>query len=101
MRVTVQILSQQLKKRMGWEDKKTEETYFFEGNSIADLFKVVRDSEGKSFYDRFMDKDSIISRSYIHFQGAISYLGPEDMKRPLQDGSKLAILGQLAFCGGG
>ena len=100
MKVTVQIMSQPIKKFMGWDNRKTEETYLFEGNTIADLFRVVRDQEGKSFYDRFVDDDGYISRSYIYLDG-ISYLRKEDLRRSLQDGGKIAILGQLACCGGG
>ena len=100
MKVTVQIMSQPIKKFMGWDNRKTEETYLFEGNTIADLFRVVQDQEGKSFYDRFMDEDGFVSRSYIYLDG-ISYLRKEDLQRTLHDGGKIAILGSLACCGGG
>jgi len=101
MEVTVQILSPHIKKFMGWDNRKTEETYLFEGNTIADLFRVVQDREGKSFYDRFMEDDGYISRSYIYYLDGISYLRKEDLQRSLHDGVKIAILGQLACCGGG
>ena len=100
MKVTLQILSPILRKAIGWDDGKFEEACQFEGDTIGDLLKVVRDREGKSLYDRFMDDDGMISRSYIHLDG-ISYLRPEDLQRSLKDGGKLAILGNLACCGGG
>ncbi|HOO40291.1 MAG TPA: hypothetical protein P5244_11765 [Syntrophales bacterium] len=100
MEVTVQILSPPIKKFMGWDNRKTDETYFFEGDTIADLFRVVRDRQGKSLYDRFMDDDGLISRSYIYLDG-ISYLRKEDLQRTLRHGGKIAILGQLACCGAG
>ena len=101
MKVTVQILSPHIKKIMGWDERKTEETYLFAGETIADLLKVIHDPEGKSLYDQYMDKNSIISSTYIHLEGVISYLSKEDLQRTLHDGGKIAILGQLACCGGG
>lgn len=62
--------------------------------------KVVLDREGKSLYERFMEDDGMISHSYIHLDG-ISILRSSDMQRSLKDGGKLAILGNLACCGGG
>lgn len=100
MEVTLQILSPALRKAIGWDEGKYEEICQFDGDTIADLLKVVHDQEGKSLYDRFMDDDGLISRSYIHLDG-ISYLRPEDLGRSLKDGGKLAILGQLFCCGGG
>ncbi len=100
MEVTLQILSKSLRRDIGWDDKKYEEVFQFEGDTIADLLKVVRDGEGRSLYDRFMDGEGLISRSYIHLDG-ISYLRPEDLQRTLKDGGKMSILGQLALCGGG
>ena len=100
MKVTLQILSPILRKAIGWDDGKFEETCQFEGDTIEDLLKVVRDREGKSLYDRFVEDDGMVSRSYIHLDG-ISYLHPEDLQRSLKDGGKLAILGNLACCGGG
>lgn len=101
MKVTVQILSPHIKKIMGWDERKTEETYLFVGETIADLLKVIHDPEGKSLYDQYMDKNSIVSRTYIHLDGVITYLSKEDLQRSLPDGGKIAILGQLACCGGG
>ena len=100
MEVTLQILSPILRKAIGWDDGKFEETCQFEGDTIGDLLKAVYDRDGKSLYDRFMNDDGMISRSYIHLHG-ISFLRPEDLQRSLKDGEKLAILGNLACCGGG
>lgn len=100
MRVTLQILSPLVRKAIGWNDGKFEQTCQFEGDTIGDLLKVVRDREGKSLYERFMEDDGMISHSYIHLNG-ISYLRSEDLQRSLNDGEKLSILGNLACCGGG
>lgn len=100
MKVTLQVLSPIIRKAIGWNDGKFEETCQFQGDTIGDLLKAVRDHEGKSLYERFMEDDGMISRSYIHLNG-ISFLRPEDMQRALKDGEKLAILGNLACCGGG
>ncbi len=100
MKVTLQVLSPIVRRAIGWNDGKIEETCQFEGDTIGDLLKVVRDREGRSLYERFMEDDGMISRSYIHLNG-ISYLRPEDLQRSLKDGEKLAILGNLACCGGG
>ncbi len=100
MRATLQILSPSLRKAIGWGESKYEETCYFEGNTIGDLLKAVHDRDGKSLYHRFIEDDGLISRTYIHLNG-ISYLRPEDLARPLNDGDKVGILGQLALCGGG
>ncbi|MDX9746459.1 MAG: hypothetical protein WCX84_03335 [Syntrophales bacterium] len=100
MEVTLQILNLPLRRDVGWGDEKYEAVFQFEGDTIADLFRAVHDHEGKSLYDRFMDGDGLISRSYIHLEG-ISYLGTEELQRPLKEGAKLSILGQLTCCGGG
>jgi hypothetical protein len=100
MKVTLQIISPIVRKEIGWNDGKYEEVCQFEGDTIGDLLKAVRDCAGKSLYDRFMEDDSMIAHTYIHLDG-ISCLRSDDLKRPLQDGGKLAILGNLACCGGG
>ncbi|HPJ96239.1 MAG TPA: hypothetical protein PK022_02940 [Syntrophales bacterium] len=100
MNVTLQILSPIVRKAIGWNDGKFEESFQFQGDTIGDLLKAVCDHEGKSLYERFMEDDGMISRTYIHLNG-ISYLRSEDLQRVLKNGEKLALLGNLACCGGG
>jgi len=100
MKVTVQTLSPVIRKLMDWEENATGEIYEFEGETIADLFKVVRDCEGKSFLDRFHENDGVISTSYIYID-SMYFLREEDLRRKLKDGQTIVLLGRLILLGGG
>ena len=100
MEIVLQILNPRIRKIVGWNEGRNQEICHIAGNTLGDLLKTVMDSDGKSFWERFMEQDGIISQTYV-FMGDIFYLQKKDLIRPLVNGQKVAILGPLVFCGGG
>ncbi|MDR2861336.1 MAG: hypothetical protein LBV07_02140 [Syntrophobacterales bacterium] len=101
MEIILQILNPAIRKKVGWKEGKSQEICHVTGNTLGDLLKTVMDAQGKSFWERFMERDGAISQTYVFIGGDIFYLHEKDLARPLVHGQKVALLGQLVFCGGG
>lgn len=88
-----------IRELLGWGSK-TEEVYKVQGETIADFFKVIKDKNGKSFYDRIEEDDGIISNIYI-FYNFLAFLRKEDLGRSMKDGDKIVLMRTLGGAGAG
>lgn len=100
MEIILQILDATIRKGLGWKEGKNQETYQIAGNTLGDLLKAVKDAEGKSFWELFMEGDAI-SRTDVSIKGSFFYLYEKELARPLTEGQKVTLLGKWALCGGG
>ena len=96
----MQILDATIRKELGWKEGKRQETYQITGNTLGDLLKTVKDAEGRSFWERFMEGD-VISRTDVSLKGTFFYLYEKELGRSLADGQKVTLLGKLGLSGGG
>jgi len=100
MRIKLQTMDTQMRKILGWE-RKTEEVFETQGETLADFFRDVKDKDGRALYDRFMDEhDVIIANSYVFFN-CMAMLKKEDFGRSIKDGDKVILMRSLAGCGAG
>jgi len=99
MKITLVSMDPVIRGLLGW-DSKTEDVYQVQGDTIADFFKVVKDKDGKSFYDRVEEDDGIISNIYM-FYNFLAFLKKEDLGRRMEDGDKIVLMRSLGGCGAG
>ena len=98
MKIKLQTMDPQMKRVLGW-DRKTEDEIETEARTLADFFRQVKDKDGRTLYDRFMDdSDVIIANSYVFFN-CMAFLKREDFERSIKDGDKVILLRALAGCG--
>ena len=100
MEIILQILDATIRKELGWKEGKRQETYQITGNTLGDLLKTVKDAEGRSFWERFMEGD-VISQTDVSIKGTFFFLYEKELARPLTDGQQVTLLGRLGLCGGG
>ncbi len=100
MKIKLQTMDPQMKRVLGWE-RKTEDEIETEARTLADFFRQVKDKDGRSLYERFMDNsDVIIANSYVFFN-CMAFLKREDFERTIKDGDKVILMRALAGCGAG
>jgi len=99
MKITLVVMDPVIRELLGWGSK-TEEVYKVQGETIADFFKVIKDKNGKSFYDRIEEDDGIISNIYI-FYNFLAFLRKEDLGRSMKDGDKIVLMRTLGGAGAG
>jgi len=100
MKIKLQTMDPQMKRVLGWE-RKTEDEIETEARTLADFFRQVKDKDGRSLYERFMDNsDVIIANSYVFFN-CMAFLKREDFERSIKDGDKVILMRALAGCGAG
>jgi|LAHU01.1.fsa_nt_gb hypothetical protein len=100
MKIKLQTMDPQMKRVLGW-DRKTEDEIETEARTLADFFRQVKDKDGRTLYDRFMDdSDVIIANSYVFFN-CMAFLKREDFERTIKDGDKVILMRALAGCGAG
>jgi len=70
MEIILQILNLTIRKTLGWQEGKYQEIcHVTTGNTVGDLLKTVMDSDGRSFWERFMERDEVISRTFVSIKG--------------------------------
>ena len=100
MKIKLHTMDPQMKRVLGW-DRKTEDEIETEARTLADFFRQVKDKDGRTLYDRFMDdRDVIIANSYVFFN-CMAFLKREDFERTIKDGDKVILMRALAGCGAG
>lgn len=100
MKIKLQTMDLQMRRILGW-DRKTEEVYETTAKTLGDFFREIRDLDGRTFHDRFMDdSDVILANCYVFFN-CTSFLKRDEFTRPLKDGDKVILMRGLAGAGAG
>ena len=100
MKIKLQTMDLQMRRILGWE-KKTEEEFDTQAKTLAEFFHEVKDKEGRTLHERFMDdRDVIIANSYV-FYNCKAFLKRDAFDQPIKNGDKVILLRALAGCGAG
>ena len=100
MKVKLHTMDIQIRNMLGW-DNKTEEEFETQAQTLFDLFKEIKDKDGRTLYERVMDdNDMVLANSYAFFNSK-ALVKRDEFHHPIEDGDKIILLRSLAGCGGG
>lgn len=98
MKIKLGIQCAVIRKEMGWEGK-SEDVIEFDGETIGDFLKVIKTSNGLTFYDRFTQGDSGVISNAVVWYNLMLFIKKDNLDIKMKDGDKIVFLRSIP--GGG